>query len=146
MSFKTLITAALLAAAASTAIAQTAQQPPQPAPRPAAPAQPAQPAAPAQPARPAAAQPAQPAAQPARPAAAPAAPAAAPAAQRPAAGQVVNLNTATKDQLETLPQIGPARAQAIIDKRPYRDWNDFVAKNVVPANAEREIQNLVRFR
>jgi competence protein ComEA len=133
MSFKTVIAAALFTAAASTAFAQQTQQPAQTNPlRPGQPAAPATPAAPAQPAAPRAAQPAAPAVAP---------------AQRPAAqGTLVNLNTASKDQLDTLPQIGDARAQAIIAKRPYKDWADFVAKNVVPANAEAAIKDKVRFR
>jgi competence protein ComEA len=133
MSFKTIVAAALFTAAASTAFAQQTQQQQQ---NPLRPNQPATPAAPAQPAQPTQTRPATPAP----------APAAQPA-QRPAAqGTLVNLNSATKAELETLPQIGPARADAIISKRPYRDWNDFVAKNVVPSNAEREIQAKVRFR
>jgi DNA uptake protein ComE-like DNA-binding protein len=140
MSFKTIITAALFAAAATTAFAQTTQQPPSTNPlRPATPATPATPAAPAQPAAPAAPR----AAQPATPAPA----TAAQPAQRPAAqGTLVNLNTATKDQLDSLPQIGDARAAAIIAKRPYKDWNDFVAKGVIPSNAEAAIKDKVRFR
>jgi len=128
MSMKTIITAALFAAVASTAIAQTTQ-PQQPSTNPLRPTQPTTPAAPAQPAAPAAPR----AAQPATPA---------PAAQ----GTLVNLNTATKDQLDSLPQIGDARAAAIIAKRPYKDWNDFVAKGVVPSNAEAAIKDKVRFR
>ena len=49
------------------------------------------------------------------------------AAQAPAKltpGQKVNLNTATKDQLEALPEIGPVKAQAIIDGRPYKKTED----------------------
>jgi DNA uptake protein ComE-like DNA-binding protein len=115
-------------------------QPAAPATQPAAPAtqpaprvtQPAQPAAPAAQPAPRVTQPAQPAAQPARPAA--------------AQGQLINLNTASREELDGLPQIGAARAEAIIAKRPYRDWNDFVAKNVVPANAEAAIKDKVRFR
>jgi competence protein ComEA len=135
MSFKKIVAAALFTAAATTAFAQTTQQ--QPSTNPLRPGQPTTPAAPAQPAAPAAPR----AAQPATPA-----PAAQPA-QRPAAqGTLVNLNTATKEQLDGLPQIGDARAAAIIAKRPYKDWNDFVAKNVVPANAEAAIKDKVRFR
>ena len=128
MSMKTIITSALFAAVATTAIAQTTQ-PQQPSTNPLRPTQPTTPAAPAQPAAPAAPR----AAQPATPA---------PAAQ----GTLVNLNTATKDQLDSLPQIGDARAAAIIAKRPYKDWNDFVAKGVVPSNAEAAIKDKVRFR
>ncbi|MGL5735161.1 MAG: ComEA family DNA-binding protein [Beijerinckiaceae bacterium] len=104
--------------------------------------QPAAPTAPARPAMPAPAAPASPAtAQPARPAAAPAT---APAAQ----GQRVNLNTATAAELDKLPQIGDKRAQDIITARGkgrFKDWNDFVARNVVPKNAEDAIKDKVRF-
>jgi competence protein ComEA len=130
MAIKTTLAAIILTAATSTlAFAQTTPTPANP-PRPTTPAAPA---APAQPAAPRATAPA---------------PAAQPAAQRPAANQgtLVNLNTAPANELDKLPQIGDARAQAIIAKRPYRDWNDFVAKNVVPANAEAAIKDKVRFR
>lgn len=41
-----------------------------------------------------------------------------------APGQKVNINTATKEQLEALPEIGPVKAQAIIDGRPYQKPED----------------------
>lgn len=105
-------------------------------------------------AAPALAQTAQPSTQPAKPAAAaPAAPAApkpaatAPAAATPAAKKV-NLNTATADELDKLPQIGPARSKAIVEARgktKFKNWDDFVARKVVPANAEAAIKDMVSF-
>jgi competence protein ComEA len=58
----------------------------------------------------------------------------------------VNLNTATAAELDKLPQIGDKRAADIIAKRPYANWEAFVAKNVIPANAEAAIKDKVRFR
>jgi DNA uptake protein ComE-like DNA-binding protein len=151
---KKLIATTLAAALLSTSVfAQTAPATQQPA-TPSRPAQPAaqQPAAPARPATPTAQQPAAPAQaqQPARPAAPTTAPAAATTQQqRPGQAQLVNLNTAPENELDKLPQIGPARAKAIIEARTkggrFKDWNDFVARNVVPKNAEDAIKDKIRF-
>lgn len=84
----------------------------------------------------------------------PAAPAAAPAAPKPAAAPAqpmakkVNLNTANADELDKLPQIGPARAKAIVEARAkgkFKDWADFQKRGVVPSNAEAAIKDLVTF-
>ena len=39
---------------------------------------------------------------------------------------MVNLNTATKEQIESLPGIGPKKAQAVIDGRPYQKIEDIM--------------------
>ena len=101
--------------------------------------------------------------QPARPAqptfgtALPAAPAKAtpaPAAAQPAAkqGALVNVNTAGADELDKLPQIGPARAKAIIENRvaakggAYKDIADLEKRADLPSNAIAAIKDKVRFR
>jgi competence protein ComEA len=66
---------------------------------------------------------------PTQPPAAPvAAPAKAPPAKAQAAklapGQKININTATKEQLDMLPGIGPVKAQAVIEGRPYKKIED----------------------
>jgi competence protein ComEA len=60
----------------------------------------------------------------------------------------INLNAATATELDTLPQIGPARAKAIVEARAkgkFKSWDDFVARKVVPSNAEAAIKDLVSF-
>ena len=46
---------------------------------------------------------------------------------RPAEGSlIVNINTATQEELETLPGIGTARAVQIVEGRPYERVDDLV--------------------
>ena len=82
------------------------------------------------------------------PAAAPSAATAAKTSAPAAVTKKVNLNTATAADLDNLPQIGEARSKAIIEARAkgkFKNWDDFVARKVVPANAEAAIKGLVSF-
>jgi DNA uptake protein ComE-like DNA-binding protein len=86
--------------------------------------------------------------QPAKPAvAAPAKPATTGAATAPVAAKT-NLNTATAADLDKLPHIGPVRSKAIIEaraKEKFKNWDDFVARKVVPSDAVAALKDVVTF-
>jgi DNA uptake protein ComE-like DNA-binding protein len=48
------------------------------------------------------------------------------------AAEKLDINTATKDQLQSLPGIGDAYSQKIMDNRPYKTKRDLVTKKVIP--------------
>jgi DNA uptake protein ComE-like DNA-binding protein len=78
---------------------------------------------------------------------APAKPATTGAATAPQVAKT-NLNTATAAELDKLPQIGPARSKAIIEARAkakFKNWDDFVARKLVPADAAAAIKDVVSF-
>ena len=55
----------------------------------------------------------------------------------------VSINSATQDELETLPGVGPVSANKIIDGRPYSSIDELLSKKAISASVFEKIKELI---
>ena len=59
------------------------------------------------------------------------------------AGQLVDINSASAEELDRLPGVGPARAKAIIANRPYNGKDDLTQRKIIPPNVYSQIKDKI---
>jgi competence protein ComEA len=58
-------------------------------------------------------------------------------------GELVDINSASAEELDKLPGIGPARAKAIIANRPYSGKDDLTQRKIIPPNVYSQIKDKI---
>ena len=57
--------------------------------------------------------------------------------------ELMDINSASAEELDKLPGVGPARAKAIIAHRPYFGKDDLVNKKIIPSNVYAQIKDKI---
>lgn len=76
----------------------------------------------------------------------PASKTAAPSTHPPAqssSSTLVDINSASSDDLDALPGIGKARADAIVKNRPYKGKDDLTNRHIIPPNVYNGIKDKI---
>lgn len=61
----------------------------------------------------------------------------------PVAKELVDINTATPEQLEALPSVGKAYAEKIIAGRPYKAKSDLTGRKIIPGSVYNKIKGQI---
>ena len=62
-------------------------------------------------------------------------------ASKPVAKELIDINSATQEELEAMPAVGKVYAAKIIAGRPYKTKTELTTKKVVPSSVYSKIKN-----
>ena len=65
------------------------------------------------------------------------------AAKSQPTGELVDINSASAEELDKLPGVGPARAKAIIANRPYGGKDDLTNRKIIPPSVYTQIKDQI---